>query len=185
VARIPYFDPSKAAGKAVKVYDALPQPYLNIFRMMGHSGDLLEAFSRFGGYLLNRTSLDPVLREIAIVRVGVLSKASYEVHQHEAISRRIGMSDELIKAIHEGPAAPVFTDLQRQVMAYTDDVVANVRASDPTFLPLRHALGDKALQELTIVIGFYMLVSRFLETFDVDIEAAGEAPVVRVSGEKS
>jgi alkylhydroperoxidase family enzyme len=181
MARIPYFDPAQATGKAVNAYAALPN--LNIFRMLGHSGDLLEGFSRFGGYLLNRTVLDPVLREIAIVRVGVLSKASYEVHQHEAISRRLGMSDELIAAIHEGPGAAAFTDLQRQVMAFTDDVVANVRAGDATFNPLRDALGPKALQELTVTIGFYMLVSRFLETFDVDIEETSPG-AVRVSGEK-
>ena len=182
MARIPYFDPSKAEGKAVKAYAALP--HLNIFRMMGHSGDLLEGFSRFGGILLNKTSLDPVLREVAIVRVGVLSKASYEVHQHEAISRRLGMSETLIAGIHEGPDAAVFDATQRLVMLYTDDVVLNVRAGDATFNPMRAAIGDKALQELTIVIGFSMLVSRFLETFDVEIET-GEAPIVRVSGEKA
>jgi alkylhydroperoxidase family enzyme len=180
MARIPYFDPSNATGRAANAYSKLPA--LNIFRMLGHSGDLVEGFSRFGTHLLNFTSLDPVLREIAIVRVGVLSKASYEIFQHEAISRRIGMSEDLIAGIHEGPDAPVFTDLQRLVVRFTDDVVANVRAGDATFLPAREALGDKALQELTIIIGFYMLVSRFLETFDVDIET-GEAPIVRVSGE--
>jgi alkylhydroperoxidase family enzyme len=182
MARIPYFDPALATGRVANAFSKLPA--LNIFRMMGHSGDLMEGFSRFGGQLLNSTSLDPVLREIAIVRVGVLSKASYEVYQHEAISRRLGMSDALIAAIHHGPDAAEFTDDQRLVMAFTDDVVLNVRAGDATFLPARAALGDKALQELTIVIGFYMLVSRFLETFDVDIEE-GEAPIVRVSGEKA
>jgi alkylhydroperoxidase family enzyme len=180
LARIPYFDPAQATGRAAKAYGKLP--HLNIFRMLGHSGDLLEGFSRFGGHLLNFTSLDPVLREIAIVRVGVLSKASYEIHQHEAISRRIGMSEALIEAIHEGPDAAVFDEAQRLVMRFTDDVVLNVRAGDATFNPTRAALGDKALQELTIIIGFYMLVSRYLETFDVEIEE-GEAPVVRVSGE--
>jgi alkylhydroperoxidase family enzyme len=180
MARIPYFDPAQATGRAAKAYARLPP--LNIFRMMGHAGDLMEGFSRFGGQILNVTSLDPVLREIAIVRVGVVSKAAYEVYQHEAISRRLGMSDALIAAIHEGPSAPAFDDLQRMVMAYTDDVVANVRAGDGTFLPLRERLGDKALQELTITIGFYMMVSRFLETFDVDIEE-GPPPKVTVSGE--
>jgi alkylhydroperoxidase family enzyme len=182
MARIPYFDPALATGRAANALAKLPA--LNIFRMMGHAGDLLEGFSRFGGHLLNSTSLDPVLREIAIVRVGVLSKASYEVYQHEAISRRLGMSDALIAGIHQGPEAAVFSDTERLIMRFTDDVVLNVRAGDATFLPARAALGDKALQELTIVIGFYMLVSRFLETFDVDIEQ-GEAPIVRVSGEKA
>ena len=181
MARIPYYDPAHATGRAANAYASLPN--LNIFRMLGHSGDLLEGFSRFGGLLLNKTTLDPILREIAIVRVGVLSKASYEVYQHEAISRRLGMSDELIGAIHEGPKAAVLTELQRHVMAFTDDVVANVRAGDATFKPLLDALGPKALQELTVVIGFYMLVSRFLETFDVDIEETSPG-VVHVSGEK-
>ncbi len=181
MARIPYFDISQATGRAAKAYAKLPA--LNIFRMLGHSGELIDGFTRMGTQILNFTSLDPVLREIAIVRVGVLSKARYEVYQHEAISRRLGMSDALIAGIHEGPGAAVFDADQRLVMAYVDDVVANVRAGDATFLPARERLGDKALQELTIAIGYYMMVSRFLETFDVDIEEGGPRRV-SVSGAK-
>ena len=33
------------------------------------------------------------------------------------------------------------------------------------------------MQELTITIGFYMMVSRFLETYDIDIEPKGTATV--------
>jgi 4-carboxymuconolactone decarboxylase len=182
MARIPYFDRSQATGRAAKAYEKLPK--LNIFAMLGHSGELLDGFTKLGTQILNFSSLDPVLREIAIVRVGVLSGAGYEVYQHERISRQIGMSDALIAGIHEGPAAAVFTPVQRQVMAFTDDVVKNVRASDETFEPLKTALGYKALQELTITIGYYMLVSRFLETFDVEIES-GEPPKVRVAGSPS
>ncbi|MEO8927720.1 MAG: carboxymuconolactone decarboxylase family protein [Caulobacteraceae bacterium] len=181
MARIPYFDPAKAVGRAAAAYEKLPP--LNIFRMMGHAGELIDGFTRLGTQILNFTSLDPVLREIAIVRVGVLSGATYEVFQHERIARRIGLSDALIGAIHEGPGAAAFDEVQRQVMAFTDDVVANVRAADATFEPLKEALGYKALQELTLTIGYYMLVSRFLETFDVDIEA-GEPPAVTVSTTK-
>jgi 4-carboxymuconolactone decarboxylase len=174
MARIPYFDPAQATGKVKQQFDALPD--LNIFRMLAHSGDLMDGFSRFGGYLLNKTELDPVLREIAIIRVGVLSGATYEAHQHRRIGRRIGMSDALIAGIDEGPASAAFTPLQRQVMEFTDDLVKNVRASDATFDPLAKALGYKQIQELTITIGYYMLVSRFLETFDVEIETPDKAP---------
>lgn len=168
MARIPYFDKSQAQGRATEWYGRLPP--LNIFRMMGHSGEMLDGFVRLGNQILAFSALDPVLREIAIVRVGVLSNAGYEVYQHEAISRRLGMSDALIAAIHEGPDAAAFDDLQRLVMRYTDDVVRNVRASDATFAPLLARLDYRRMQELTITIGYYMMVSRFLETFDVDIE---------------
>lgn len=168
MARVPYPDPADLSPDTREYLAKLPP--INIFRMMAGGEGLLRAFSRFGTHLLYKTKLDPVLREIAIVRVGVLSNAGYEVFQHEAISRQLGMSDELIAAIHEGPDAAAFDDAQREVMRFTDDVVANVRASDETFEPLRARLSAQELQELVVAIGFYMAVSRYLETFGVEVE---------------
>lgn len=168
MARIPYPDPNTLSAETRATLDALPS--LNIFRMMAGGEGLLRAFVRFGNHLLNKSSLDPALREIAILRVGVVSGAGYEAHQHERIAREIGMSDDLIAAIHAGPDAPALDDLQRLVMRFTDDVVANVRAADATFTPLRDRLSLQELQELIMTIGYYMTVSRFLETFEVEIE---------------
>lgn len=172
MARIPYFDTTQATGRAKEWYGRLPP--LNIFRMLGHSGELVSGFVTLGNQILAYSKLDAVLREIAIVRVGVLSNAKYEVFQHERISRQVGMSEDKIRAIHEGPEAAAFNDLEKMVMRFTDDVVKNVRASDATFEPLAERLSHQEMQELTITIGYYMMVSRFLETFDVDIE---DAPV--------
>ena len=111
-----------------------------------------------------------MLREIAILRVGVLSDAGYELHQHDAIGRRIGMSEELLAAIRNGPADPALDERKRLVVRFTDDVVANVRPSDDTFEPLRAMLSARELNELVMTIGCYMAVCRYLETFGVDIE---------------
>lgn len=180
MARIPYFDPSTATGRLADTYAKLPP--LNVFRMLGHGGGLLTGFVALGNQLLVQGELDPVLREIAIVRVGLLCGSSYEVQQHDAISRKIGMPDVVIAAIREGPDAPALDEMQRMVMAYTDDIVTNVRASDATFEPLRVRLSSKALAELTICIGYYMMVSRFLETFDVDLEADEAAGSLNLPG---
>ena len=84
MARIPYFNPANAAGpRAQAAYGKLPP--LNIFRMMGHSGEMIDGFTKLGTQILNFSKLDKVLREIAIIRVGVLSNAGYEVYQHERI----------------------------------------------------------------------------------------------------
>ena len=171
MARIPYPDPATLTPDTQAYLAKLPP--INIFRMLAGGETLLPAFVRFGNHLLFKSALDPVLREIAIVRVGALSGAGYELYQHEAISRQLGMSDELIAAVHEGPEAAVFDTAQREVMRYTDDVVRNVKASDDTFEPLRARLSLQELQELTIMIGFYMAVCRYLETFGVDIEEPG------------
>jgi 4-carboxymuconolactone decarboxylase len=171
MARIPYPDLATLDPNTTAFLDKLPP--LNIFRMMAHGEGLVAPFTRLGNHLLFKSELAPVLREIAILRVGVLSDAGYEVFQHERIGRQLGMSDELIGAIHAGPDAAEFDDLQRLVMRFTDDVVVNVRAGDDTFGPLLQRLSPRELQELVMTIGYYMAVSRFLETFDVDVEGAG------------
>ena len=178
MARIPYPDPAELEPATVEFLGRLPD--LNIFRMLAGGEGLLAAFARFGNHLLYKSALDPVVRELAIMRVGVLTGAAYELHQHEGISRRMGISEELIAAVREGPEAPAFDDLQRLVVAYTDDLVINVRAADATFEPLRSRLTGRELQELTVVIGFYGAVSRYLETFGVDIEADGQTPGLTV-----
>jgi alkylhydroperoxidase family enzyme len=184
MARITYFDPAQAQGRAKKQYERLPP--LNIFRMLGHSGEMIDGVARLGTQILNFSDLDQVLREIAIIRVGVLCGSSYETHQHRRIARAIGMSPALIAAIDEGPAAAAFDDLQRQVMVFTDEVVTQVRPSDAAFDPLCKALGYKQIEELVITIGYYMMISRFLETFDVDIEPPAVAPADdRLPGVKS
>ena len=180
MARIPYFDTTQATGRAANTYAKLPP--LNVFRMLGHGGDLISGFISLGNHLLAKSTLDPVLREIAIVRVGVLSGAAYEIQQHEGISRKLGMSEALITAIHEGPSADTLDADQRMVLAFTDDVVLNVRASDATFEPIRARFSLCELEELLLTIGYYMMVSRFLETLDVDLEQGTSGPGLTLPG---
>jgi 4-carboxymuconolactone decarboxylase len=180
MARIPYFDPETATGRLADAYAKLPP--LNVFKMLGHGDTLLTGFAALGNQFLVYGELDPVLREIAIVRTGLLSGSAYEVQQHDAICRKLGMSEALIAAIRDGAEAPAFDPLQRLVMAYTDDVVKNVRASDATFEPLRAQLSTKALMELTLCIGYYMMVSRFLETYDVDLEEDADSKALKLPG---
>jgi 4-carboxymuconolactone decarboxylase len=175
MARVPYPDPATLSPEAREALSKMAP--LNIFRMLAGGEGLMPAFLKLGNYLLFKSKLDPVLREIAIIRAGVLSKAKYEVHQHERIGRDIGMSEGLIEAMHKGADHPALNDLQRMVLRYTDDVVLNVRAGDATFKPLSERLSLQEMQELTITIGFYMMVSRYLETFDIDIEQPGTAGV--------
>lgn len=178
MARVPFFDISQATGRAKAAYDAYPP--LNIMRMMGHTGDLVAAFGAMGNHLLLEVKLDVVLKEIAIVRVGVLCDSAYELHHHRRILAAVGASQDVVDAVTEGPDSDAFSDVQRLVVRFVDDVVANVRASDATFAPLAEHLSVCELQELTLTIGYYMMVSRFLETFDIDIEKedplAGRVP---------
>ena len=175
MARIPYADESQFSEKTAHLLKQLAP--LNIFKMMANAPGLLRPFVDLGGAFLFEGKLDPVTRECAILRVGYLSNASYETAQHEKIGRDIGMDDALFAALLAGPDASGLSEEQRLTVAYVDDLVANVKAGDATFVPALAHFGPEKLQELTLVTGFYMMVCRFLETFEVDIEAGGPAGV--------
>ena len=168
--RIPYFEVDSATGKHAEFLDKL-KPHLNIYRMLANSEAGLKGFVRMGNALLYRCELDAGLRELAIVRVGRLSRAAYEVFQHERIAREAGVAEEKIAALRDATIeAPAFTDHEKAVLRYTDDVVRNVKASDKTLKAIQAFLSPGAVVELTLTVGYYMMVCRFLESMGVEGE---------------
>lgn len=170
MARIPYYDPAKAPPKLAEMMGKL-KPTLNIYRMLANSDAGARGFVHLGNALLFRAKLDPKLRELAILRVGWLSRASYEVFQHERIGRDAGLSDAKIRAVAQGADQPPFDDADRAVLRFVDDVVKNVKAGDASLQAVSARLNPEQLTELVLTIGYYMMVSRFLETMGVDDEA--------------
>ena len=168
--RIPYFDVEQATGKHAEFLEKL-KPHLNIYRMLANSEAGLKGFVRMGNALLFRCELNAGLRELAILRVGRLSRAAYEVFQHERIAREAGVSDDKIAALRDATIeAPAFSDDEKAVLRFTDDVVRNVKASDKNLKAVQAFLTPGAIVELTLTVGYYMMVCRFLETTGVEGE---------------
>ena len=51
-----------------------------------------------------------------------------------------------------------------------EEIAGNAKASEETFGSLARHLAPDRIAELVIAIGYYMMVSCFLETFEVEIE---------------
>ena len=171
--RIPYPD---LAGLPPEVRAHIGERPANVSRMLATaSGPVFHHMSAMGGAFINGSSLPPQLRELAILRVGYISNAEYEVFQHEALARHVGMSEAQLAAIKAGDcAAPSLDRAQRDVLAFVDDLVANVRAGDATLGAVKRHLDNTQLVDLILVTGFYMLICRLLETAGVELD---EAPI--------
>lgn len=145
-------------------------PILNIFRALSHSPVALRRFMKFGGYFLGEGKLDPALRELAILRAGYLCRSPYEFSQHVAFGRRAGLSDSQICGIAE-PKVALFDPKQMAVLAYAGELTSESRVSDATFAAAAAFLNEEEIVELTMVTGFYNMVSRTLNALQVDIDA--------------
>ncbi|MFF9908802.1 KR domain-containing protein [Streptomyces olivaceus] len=87
VARIPYLTPATASDTVAEPLSKLPP--LHLFGLMAHAETTFRPWLRFSGALLNHLALDPVLRELAILRVGQLT-ARYEWDQHVPVALAVG-----------------------------------------------------------------------------------------------
>jgi uncharacterized peroxidase-related enzyme len=143
---------------------------LNLYRALAHSPDLCRQFMRLGNRILFRSKLDPKLRELAILRVARLTKAGYERVQHEAIARRLGMPDAQIEAVKRWQGSRHFDPREQAVLHYTDELTEKVRAKNSVYKKLRAFMDEQEIVELTLTIGFYGMVARFLEGLEVDLD---------------
>jgi alkylhydroperoxidase family enzyme len=172
MARIDYCDTSKSSERTREILGK--NRNANIFRMMAHSPSYFEQYCRLGGAIRHRGELDPVVRELAITRTGILCEAPYEIVAHKRIGKNVGVTDEQNAALEDWKSANCFNEVQRAALAFTDEVVAMRRPTDATFNAVAEKLTPAALVELQLAVGFYIMTSKFLETFGIDMQPVSE-----------
>src|ERR1700742_4478811 len=172
MARIEYSDPANADDRTREILGK--NRHANIFRMMSHSPTYFRNYCRLGGGIRNRGELDPVVRELAITRTGILCEAPYEIVAHKRIGKNVGVTDEQNEALENWQRAKCFDEVQRAALAFTDEIVKLPRPTDATFNAIRTKLTPGALIELQLSVGFYIMSSKFLETFKIDMQPVAE-----------
>src|SRR4051794_29703324 len=100
-----------------------PAP-LKLFRMVAHAESAYAPWLQYGGALLTRLELDPLLRELAILQVARQLDSHYEWVQHDPIARAVGATGDQIDAIQAGrDEHPAFDADQSLVLQTTRTTV--------------------------------------------------------------
>jgi alkylhydroperoxidase family enzyme len=197
MARIQPRDPEQTPDKVREALDNLPP--LNIFRTLAHAETAFRPFLRFGGAVLGRLSLDPVVRELAILAVAKEAEAEYEWVQHVAIGKAVGVTDTQLAALAESDAcAPEgaderirragerdgsggddafpFTGAQQAAIELAACAVRGPRISDDLYDCIRAQFSEREIVELLLTIGDYLMLARVMTILELDIdEAVGDA----------
>jgi len=181
MALLPYVDESKVPEKTREILHR-GRVILNVARMIANSDAAFYPFSMLGNSLLTRTKLDGKLRELAILRTAKVSHSVYEWTQHVPIAKSMGCTDEQIAALDDWQSAKCFSDVERMVLKFTDEVARDVKGSRATLDAIKKHLGTAEIVELILSIGFWGMVARVLETTEVDLEDfAGKVDLLKTS----
>jgi 4-carboxymuconolactone decarboxylase len=138
--------------------------------MLLHSPPFADGWNSLLGAIRGDSTLPPDIRELAVLRVAELNGAEYEWTAHEPVARQAGMTSEQLAAVRAGDGAGVLDERQRAVIAYTDAMTRDIEVPDELFERVRTHFNERQLVELTVTVGTYNLVSRFLVALEVGAE---------------
>lgn len=143
---------------------------LNITKTLAHHPALADAWGSFAGYIFRESTLPPRDRELLILRIGYLCGSAYEWGQHVRIARRVGLGDDEIVRVTDGPGAAGWSSFDRALLRAADELHRDAYISDQTWAELGARYDTKQLMDVVFTVGEYNLVSMALKTFGVPLD---------------
>lgn len=167
--RIPLPTDEQLPAAARKTLSNLPPA--NVFRMVANAPSSLAGFVQLAGSILLQSELDARLRELAVLRVAHLTRSCYEWEQHIRIASRVGVSEAEIGLLAvDGPVAGLGPK-ETLVCRAAEEISRDIRLSDDALIELLATFGQRQTTELILCCAYFNMLSRFLESTRVELDA--------------
>lgn len=116
--------------------------------------DAYKAVAELEKYV-QESGLDPRLLHLIKLRASQLNGCAYCVDRHVKEARRDGLSEQWINLVCVWQESPIFDARERAVLAWTEALthVAQTRAPDSAFEPLRAFFTEAEMTRLSVAIG--------------------------------
>ncbi|NYT26157.1 carboxymuconolactone decarboxylase family protein [Alcaligenaceae bacterium] len=178
--RLPFVPENPDDPRVKAVFDQLQErwkdaPILHLYRLIGWAPGLLAPWMGFAHAIRFKTVVPAALREIMVVRSGMLLGAEYEWKHHWVAALEEGVPEEKLLALNEWRNSSLYSDAERAVLALADDTAHGTGASQETMDALKALLTTEQLTELVIMAGFYSGVARVINSLGVPLEAGYES----------
>ena len=123
--------------------------------------ELYKAHMDVAKKYLSDCEMDIRDRELAILRIGWLSRAPFEWGSHVKIAKRNGITSEEIARLIEGSSAPGWSKRDRAIIRAVEELHSDSMISDDTWSNLQEFYNDKKLIEVVILAGQYKTVAYY------------------------
>lgn len=158
----PIFDKFRDAGREPPA----------LYRILGHAPAMLKAWVDMAWPLRLEATTHRSLRELMIMRVAVLTGASFEWEAHWPAAIAAGVRIAQLEALNDWRTSDEFSDDERLAIRLVDEMMTYGAASEGTIMQLRDAFADGECIELILTASFYSCVSLTLLSIGVDATGA-------------
>lgn len=138
-------------------------------RLWGRSPKVFAALALLYGALDRRSSpLEPALRTLITVRVSQINWCPFCVDINSATAFRRGVSEEKLLVLPSFLDSELYSEREKAALSYAEAVTYSDRQpTDEHFRRLREHFDDDAIIEMTGLIAFQNLSSKFNAALDV------------------
>ncbi len=132
-------------------------------RLWGRSPKVFAALaSLYGAFDRGSSPLDPTLRTLVAVRVSQINWCPFCVDINSSTALKRGISGEKLTSLAGFSNSDLYSDKEKAALAYAEVVTySNRQPSEEHFEALRRHFDDDAIIELTGLIGFQNMSSKF------------------------
>ena len=124
-----------------------------------------------------RSPLDPVLRSLVTVRVSQINWCRFCVDINSATLAKRAGSMEKVEALDHWKESKLFTDKEKAVLEYVEAITySDQQVSDELTQRLQEYFSEDAVVELTGLIAFQNLSSKFNSALDVPAQGFCKLP---------
>lgn len=161
--RIPAASMDSPSGRALsavarRIYGRVP----DTVPVLWHHRKVLRADLAFERRIATWDALDPHLKSYAVMASAASIGCSWCLDFGYYLAHDEGLDERKVREVPRWRDSDVFTDLEREVMAYSEAMTATPPiVTDEQVASLRGALGEKALVELTMMVAVENQRSRF------------------------
>ncbi|MDE2403508.1 MAG: carboxymuconolactone decarboxylase family protein [Sphingomonadales bacterium] len=135
-----------------------------------HHPGLFKAHMDLGIEVAGKSDIPAHDRELVIMRVAWLTRTPFEWCEHVVIGKRFGLTGEEIERIKNGSSADGWSEHDRAVLRATEELVCDYCISGETWNKLAESWSDKALQEMPMLVGHYVLTAYQVNSLRVPFE---------------
>ena len=141
--------------------------------------ELYQAHLEVAKKYLSECEMDIRDRELAILRIGWLSRAPFEWGAHVKIAKRNGITSEEIERVIEGSRAPDWSKKDRAIVRAMEELHFDSMITDDTWADLQEFYNDKKLIELVILAGQYKTVAYYQNALRLPLPESNKGLLAR------
>ena len=138
------------------------------FAVLLNSPEVAGRAAHLGAYIRFESTLDPDIKELAIITAAREFDCDYEWSAHVVLARDAGVRAEAIEAVANRGSLDGLTADESLVVGYGREMFGNKRVSDATFDAAKARFGVQGVTELTATMGYYGMLACALNTFEVE-----------------